>query len=291
MAPPIARRTGFSRRAQFGVFIGYVAAATGVAVGAILVLLSTFNPPAFAAVRASVAELTTPVSSALHWVRRSTASLGSIGDHVGGANRIRALEKQRADDAAVVLRARTMVQENHRLRRLLTIRDADGPPIIAARLVSSTAASTRRFATLNAGRMQGVRPGQPVRGPEGLIGRVIETGLNTARVLLVTDAESVVPVRRTRDGLPAMATGRGDAMIDIRSAGALNAPFVAGDLFVTSGAGGIYPPGIPVANVTANARDAALARPRADPDSLDFAFVYPAFLPAPPRATPPETER
>ncbi|MGC8170129.1 rod shape-determining protein MreC, partial [Salmonella enterica] len=63
----------------------------------------------------------------------------------------------------------------------------------------------------------GVATGQPVRGPEGLIGRVLETGPNSARVLLLIDPESVVPVRRTRDGMPALAAGRGDGLIDVKS--------------------------------------------------------------------------
>ena len=280
MAPPNVRRTGFSRRAQYGVFIGYVAAATGAIIGAVLVLLSLFNPPAFAVIRSAAAELTTPISSGLDGVRRWVGSFGSLGDHVGGANEIRALRKQIAGDRAIVLQARTVVQENYRLRRLLRVRDAGDGPVIAARLVSSTAASTRRFATLNAGSRQGVQVGQPVRGPDGLIGRVLEAGFNTSRILLLTDAESIVPVRRTRDNLPAIASGRGDGTLDIRSAAGVNAPFRAGDLFVTSGTGGIYPPNVPVAKVSANARDTALARPFADPDSLDFALVQPAFLPS-----------
>ncbi len=287
MAPPIARRTGFSRRAQYGVFIGYVVAAGLALVGAVLVLLSLFNPPAFATVRSVAAEITTPVSSGLDGIRRGFASLGSLGDHIGGANKIRALNKRIADDNATVLKARMLVQENYRLRRLLALRDASTDAVVTARLVSSTASSTRRFATLNAGSAQGVRPGQPVRGPEGLVGRVLEAGFYTARILLLTDAESIVPVRRTRDNLPAIASGRGDGLLDVRSAGSVNAPFRAGDLFVTSGTGGIYPPNVPVAKVTENARDAALARPFANPDTLDFAVVQPAFLPALPPPPPP----
>lgn len=286
MAPPIARRTGFSRRAQYGVFIGYVAAATGAIIGAVLVLLSVFNPPAFAAVRSGFAELTTPISSGLHGMRRTVASLGSLGDHIGGANEIRALHRRLADEQAVVLRARMIVQENHRLRRLLRLRDATEGPVLAARLVSSSASSTRRFATLNAGSLQGVQVGQPVRGPDGLIGRVLESGFGTSRVLLLTDAESIVPVRRTRDNMPAIAAGRGDGTLDIRSAGSVNAPFQPGDLFVTSGTGGLYPPNIPVAKVTARARDTAIGHPFANPDSLDFALVQPAFLPPLPPAPP-----
>src|SRR3546814_13624796 len=67
--------------------------------------------------------------------------------------------------------------------------------------LSSTSSSTRRFARLSAGRSQGVTPGQPVRAPEGLVGRIYEAGPNTANVLLLTDPENIVPVRRTRDNV------------------------------------------------------------------------------------------
>lgn len=291
MAPPFARRTGFSRRAQYGVFIGYVAAATGVVVGAALMLLSTFNPPAFSALRAGVAEITTPVSSALAGLRRIASAPAAIADYFGGAEAARSLRKQLREEHAIVMRARMINAENRRLRALLRIRDVEPTAIVAARLVSSSASSTRRFATLNAGNRQGVGPGQPVRGPEGLIGRVLETGPNSSRVLLLTDPDSIVPVRRTRDGLPGIVAGRGDGQLDVRSAGSANALFRAGDTFVTSGAGGLYPPNIPVARITRDARDIAVARTLANPDALDFAIVQQPFLPALPPPPPPPGAR
>ena len=118
----------------------------------------------------------------------------------------------------------------------------------------------------------------PVIGPDGLVGRVVETGPAVARVLLLTDPESLVPVRRTRDGLPAIAAGRGDGdarhPLGARPASASR----AGDVFVTTGTGGIYAPGMPVARVAAAGDDTALARqPFAHPDGLDFALVTAAL--------------
>jgi rod shape-determining protein MreC len=191
------------------------------------------------------------------------------------------LKKQVADEALLVQRARTLEQENARLRAMVKLRDVTADPVAIARLVSSTASSTRRFATLNAGSWQGVKRGQPVRGPEGLIGQVTETSPNTSRVLLLTDAESVVPVRRIRDGLPAIASGRGDGLIDIRSATVSAIVFKPGDAFVTSGTGGIFSPNIPVGRVLRTQGDIAVAAPAVNPDALDFAMVLQAFLPPP----------
>ena len=94
-------------------------------------------------------------------------------------------------------------------------------------------------------------------------------------------------VRRTRDGLPAIAAGRGDGLMDIRSASIATMIFQPGDTFVTSGTGGIFSPNIPVARVIRTARDIAVAEPSANPDALDFALVQQSFLPPLPPSPPP----
>ncbi|MDR6850144.1 rod shape-determining protein MreC [Sphingomonas sp. BE270] len=283
MAPPHNRRPGFSRRAQYGFFLAYVVALAGAIVSAVLLALSSLDPPAFASLRASLAEVTTPVSSGISGVGNWLGSIPSgIGDYLAVRGQNAALRKQLADQHALFMRARSLSYDNRRLLALLKMRERIAEPVVAARLVSSTGSSTRRFAVLNAGSWQGVATGQPVRGPEGLIGRVLETGPNSARVLLLTDPESVVPVRRTRDGMPALAAGRGDGLIDVKSVALSTTDFGPGDVFVTSGTGGIYPPNIPVARVLRRGRDASIARSFAQADTLDYALVQRAFMPEPP---------
>lgn len=283
MAPPHNRRPGFSRRAQYGFFLAYVVALAGAIVSAVLLALSSLDPPAFASLRASLAEVTTPVSSGISGVGNWLGSIpGGIGDYIAVRGQNAALRKQLAEQHALFMRARSLSYDNRRLLALLQVRERIAEPVVAARLVSSTGSSTRRFAVLNAGSWQGVATGQPVRGPEGLIGRVLETGPNSARVLLLIDPESVVPVRRTRDGMPALAAGRGDGLIDVKSVALSTTDFGPGDVFVTSGTGGIYPPNIPVARVLRRGRDASIARSFAQADTLDYALVQRAFMPEPP---------
>ncbi|QIG80380.1 rod shape-determining protein MreC [Stakelama tenebrarum] len=292
MAPSRNRRPGFSRRAQYGLFLAYVGAVGGALIGAGLLLLSTFNPAAFGTVRGIFNEITTPISTFFGWAGRGITGIpGNVSDHFDVVGENQRLKKEIEDNATLVQRARTLNQENRRLRALLKLRDVTPEAVVAARLVNSSMSSTRRFATLNAGTWQGVAVGQPVREPDGLIGQVVATGPNNARVLLIVDPESLVPVRRTSDGLPAIAAGRGDGRLDIRSASITNVPFKAGDRFVTSGTGGIYPPNIPVASVVRDSRDTALAQPAANPNALDFALVQKSFLepevPATPTTAPP----
>ena len=282
MAPARDRRTGFSRRRQYGLFLGYVLAIAGAVVGAALLVLSTLDPAAFSALRMAAAGVTTPVSSLLAGVGSAVASVPQdIGEHfrVKSENAQLRSELKRRD--ALVLRARTISYDNRRLRALLAVRDRTPGTVVTARLVSSTASSARRFALLDAGRWHGVRPGMPVLGPAGLVGRVVETGPNAARVLLLTDPSSIVPVRRVRDGLPAVATGRGDGDVDVRAVDTTDVRFEAGDLFVTTGTGGLYPPNVPVAQVGRAGRDQVAARVFAHPDTLDFALVLHPFLPMP----------
>lgn len=290
MAPPRDRRPGFSRRAQFGLFFTYILAIAGGMVGAVLLALQRFDPPAFSAVRATVAEVTTPVASG---GRSIIAGLAAIPDtvgtyfHVHGENaRLRA---ERDRTRALMLRARTIAYENLRLRRIVALREVSPETVVVARIVTSSAASTRRFGILNAGLWQGVRRGQPVRGPNGLIGRVIEAGPNTARVLLLTDPESVIPVRRARDGRPALISGRGDVVLEVRGVEAGDPGFRPGDLFITSGTGGIYAPGVPVAVLERRTAEGGWARAVANPAALDFAVVRHAFIAPPPPRRPMST--
>ena len=295
MAPPRNRRPGFSRRAQYSLFLGYVIALAGTLVGLVLLALSRLDPPAFAVLRSSVGEVTTPVSSGISGVGRWFGSIpDGIGDYIAVHDENAVLRKQLADQHALFMRARSLSYENRRLLQLLRVRERIAEPVVTARLVSSSASSTRRFGVLNAGSWQGVAAGQPVRGPEGLIGRVLETGPNSARVLLLTDPESIVPVRRTRDGTPALATGRGDGLLDIKSVAFAASDFGPGDVFVTSGIGGIYAPDVPVARVIRRGRDAAIGRSYAQPDTVDYALVQRAFMPAappPPAPAPAATAR
>ncbi|MCM8731314.1 rod shape-determining protein MreC [Hephaestia sp. GCM10023244] len=287
MAPPKNRRPGFSRRAQYGLFLGYVIAAAGALVGAILLVISAIDPSGFASLRMAAAEATAPVSTALSSVTRGVTSIPrAIGDHFGTVDENRRLKQQIADERVLLTRARTLAYDNRRLKALLAVRERSSDTVAVARIVSSSGSSTRRFGLLNAGRRQGVREGQPVRGPEGLIGRVLEVGPDVARILLITDPDSVVPVRRTRDGLPAMATGRGDGLVEVRPVSMGDPLPKPGDVLMSSGIGGIYPPDIPVARVLQVGRDAAIARPFARPGTLDVAMVQRAFFPLPPPLPP-----
>jgi rod shape-determining protein MreC len=184
-----------------------------------------------------------------------------------------ALQKQAEVNRKKLIEAQALRVENARLRGLLKLSEDGESQVAVGRLISSTSSSTRRVATLSIGRNFGVERAQPVRGPSGLIGRVIETGPTTARILLVTDAENLVPVMRASDGLPAFSAGLGNGTVLIKPLNLGESPFKVGDVIVTSGNGGLYPPNIPFARVIKKTSDGALAIPYADPGNTPYAMV------------------
>ena len=281
MAPPAKRRPGFSRRAQYGLFFGYVIAVAGILFALLLLVVAIIDPRGFAALKGAALDATAPVSSA---GRSVVGFFTGIGD--GVSNYFRAgsqnarLHRELAEARRELTRAQAIEQENVRLTRLLGLARAEADEVAIARLVGSSFASPRRLATLSAGSSSGIEVGQPVRAPDGLIGRIVETGRWASRVLLVTDGASSVPVRLVRDGTPALAVGRGDGTIELRTLEVGENPFRRGDVLVTSGVGGIFPPNIPVARVAEIRGDTAIARPVADPARSGHAVVMRAWQPA-----------
>ncbi len=278
MAPPKNRRPGFSKRAQYSIFASYLLGILGAVVGLLLLLISFIDPQGFAVLRTIGSETTAPVSKTLSEVGGATGDLGDeISAYFNAASKNAEMQRELEQSRIEILEARALKQENERLKRLLRLNEETPDSIAMARLISSTASSSRRFATLGVGTTSNVEIGQPVRAPEGLVGRVLEVGPTTARILLVSDGKNVTPVQRASDSLPAFATGRGDGTVDVQPINIGNNPFEGGDLLITSGSGGLYSPGIPVAVVIRKTETGAIARVLATPAKISHAIVQPIF--------------
>jgi len=287
MAPPRHRDRGFSRRIQYGLFFGYVAAAAGIVAGLALILIARFDPLAFEGIRGLAIDVTAPFSGAGRTVARGASEVGSeFGGYFGAISENHRLRQENADLRRAIIAAHSAEMDNKRLRRLLHAIEPTAQPVTVARIVGSSLTGDRRYATLAAGRADGIRAGMPVRGPDGLIGRIAETGQHAARVLLVTDGGSSVPLRVARTGEAALGEGRGDGTLELRATTLGGQAFRRGDLLVTSGVGGVYPPGLPVAVVVAASGEIGSGRPLADPAALDFAAVLPEVAIAPPPPAP-----
>jgi rod shape-determining protein MreC len=274
VAPGPGARPGWSRRAQYGLFFSFLAAIAGLLIGLALLAFSLVAPSAYAGVRGAALDVTAPVTSTLRSVTDTVAGLFSgAGDYWDAARQNTALREENGKLRRQSIQARAIFQENAQLKAVLALRENEVEAVATGRIVGSSLESERRFAVITAGTGDGVYIGMPVRSAEGLIGRVTDSGASASRVLLVSDRSNIVPARLLRGGQPVIATGRGDGTIDLRPLEVGRNPFRRGDLVVTSGTGGLYPPNVPVARVIRLDDDGAIAIPLADPSKVSFAVV------------------
>lgn len=278
MAPPAAHRSGANKRAQLGLFAGYVVAGSGALLGAFLLIISLWSPETFAGLRSMAADLASPAGSAGAAGRVESRSVfEAIGGYYRAGSRNAELEREIAVARVRLAEAEALRRENDRLKAVLRVTRGDRRPVAVARLIGSTSSSARRFAYLSAGRNQGVRSGMPVTSPLGLVGRVLEAGAHSSRVLLLTDSESMVPVRRAGDDVLAFAEGRADGLLRVRLINLGINPLKVGDVFVTSGAGGLFRPGIAVAVAVRITEDGAIAQLLSNPAASDVVTVEPIW--------------
>lgn len=280
MAPPASRRSGINKKAQLGVFTGYVVAGFGALLGAALLVISLWRPESFNGLRSIAADAAAPVGEAGAAGRVGSQSFfDAVAGYYRAGSRNAELERETEIARVRLAEAEALRQENARLKAVLALTEGDTRPVATARLIGSTSSSTRRLAYISAGRNDGVRPGMPVSSPMGLVGRVLEAGASSSRVLLLTDSESMVPVRRATDNVVAFAEGRSDGSLRLRLINLGINPIKHGDVFVTSGAGGLYRPGIAVAIAMEITKDGAIAQLLSNPASTDGVVVEPIWQP------------
>ncbi len=148
-------------------------------------------------------------------------------------------------------RLRRLGAQNRRYRQLLAVQDQLDFKVQTARLVGVDLGRYRHRVLIGAGADQGISVGMTIMDARGVMGQVVEVGKNTAQVMLITDPEHDIPVVVERTGLRLIArgTGRRD---DLRvGAIPLSADIRVDDRLITSGLGGQFPAGFPVARVTA----------------------------------------
>ena len=239
---------------------------------ALLVLAKAGYPPlerartAFLDVAAPVlGALSQPVTAANRLVAEVTYLTGLYDENA----RLR-LENERLRNWQAV--ARSAGQENAAYRALLRVQPEPGMTFVTGRVVADSGGPFVRALLLNAGRRAGVVGGAAVVAAEGLVGRIVEAGERSARVLLLTDLNSRVPIVDESSRYRAILEG--DNSDTLRLGFLTSSDDVrVGDRIVTSGHGGIFPAGLPVGDVTAIVGDEAIVTPFVDFDRLEYVRV------------------
>lgn len=200
------------------------------------------------------------IATPIYWLADLPSRIGDWTDtHVRGRAYL-VEENERLTQENLLLQGRSsqmasVQAENVRLRALLNSKREVADEVLVAELIGVSPDPARHQLVLNKGRTDGVFVGQPLIDADGLMGQVVEVSEVNARALLLTDATHSVPVQVNRSGVRAIAEGTSalgtlaihhvSATTDIRE----------GDLLVTSGLGGRFPVGYPVAVVSKVERD------------------------------------
>ncbi|GBF31140.1 cell shape-determining protein MreC [bacterium MnTg04] len=161
----------------------------------------------------------------------------------------RDLRRQQLRSDASVQKMIAIEAENARLRALMDTAALMTDRTMVTEIMAIDLNPYRRLLTINKGSSAGAYRGQALVDAFGIVGQISDLGPLSSQVLLISDPEHAVPVEINRNGLRTIAVGTGDAQI-------LNLPFLPnnadirlGDLLVTSGLGGVFPAGYPVAEV------------------------------------------
>ncbi len=141
-------------------------------------------------------------------------------------------------------------QENQRLREMRGSSAAVAKRAIVASILKVDLDPFRHRVLLDRGASDGVFKGQTVLDAQGIFGQVWRVNARTSEAILISDAEHAIPVKSNRSGVRTIAVGTGDP-------DRLSLPFITGesdirkgDLLISTGMGGVFPPGYPVATVT-----------------------------------------
>jgi rod shape-determining protein MreC len=187
------------------------------------------------------------VSVPTRLIRSARESVVSYGDL---ASENRRLREEQLVLKTHLMKFATLEQENIRLRGLLETSFKVGEQMQIAEVLSVNLFPFEQVLVLNKGSRFGAHVSQPVFGATGVVGQIVRTTPLSAEVLLITDNAHGIPVQVNRNGLRTVAVGTGQ--IDQLALPYLSgsADIQPGDLLVTSGMGGVFPPGYPVATVT-----------------------------------------
>ncbi|EKO3596795.1 rod shape-determining protein MreC [Vibrio metschnikovii] len=141
-------------------------------------------------------------------------------------------------------------EENQRLRKLLGSSFVRDEKKVVAEVMGVDTSPYRHQVVIDKGRVDGVYEGQPVINEKGIVGQVTFVAAHNSRVLLLIDPNSAVPVQNIRNDIRVIASGNGQTDEIQLEHIATSTDMNVGDMLVTSGLGGIYPEGYPVAYIT-----------------------------------------
>lgn len=250
--------------AQRFTFLGLLALSVG------LMVLGKAEMPIVEQVRSMVADAFVPLLDALS---RPVATVAEMGQKASAMMTVYADNQRLREENERLLRwetvARNLEAENRSLRETLRLVPESPVSYVTARVVGDAAGMFVRSVLVTAGARDGVAKGQTAITGDGLVGRVGEVGERSARILLLTDLNSQVPVLIENSRARGILAGDNSDQPKLTFLPTDVRPQV-GDRIVTSGHGGVFPPGLPVGIISSIADGNIRVRPFVQFFRLDY---------------------
>ena len=235
-----------------------------VITGVTLLLLARAGNPVVTHLRARILDAVTP---ATEWLSQPVTALRDlIHDKNELLNAFAENQQLHAENDALrhwQAVAQSLKAENDSLRALAGYDPVTHASYITARVTGQSPSGYAATVTLNVGAADGIKPLQPVIDAYGILGRVTDVGEHTAKVLLLSDSTSRIPViaATTRQHAILAGTGAGDELLRLTFLGGDSADIALGDQITTTEEGGLIPGGIIVGTVFRRDSTGLLVKP------------------------------
>lgn len=238
-----------------------------------LMVIHKISPLPVERLRASISDFTSPTLSAL------SAPIGTAVDSIGVVASFRDLHAENIQlrNENVQLRqwyeaALRMQAENKSLRELLNVKADPSMSFVTARVISDAGGSFVKSVLLPAGKMEGVRKGSAVMSGHGLVGRVMETGDHAARVLLISDLNSRIPVVVQNTRIKAILAGKNKELLRLERLPP-DSGMTVGARVITSGDGGQLPADLPIGEIVSSDANGVWVKPLSDITRMTYVQV------------------
>lgn len=239
----------------------------------ILMVLSRSSSPLALQSRAVVNDIVAPIAAVLSTPAEALRNVGGWASDIATLRQQNITMKAQLKAATIWQGKATRLQaENEALRSLIRVVPEGAVHAIAARVVGDVASPYVRSVLINGGLADGIQNGQAVLAVDGLVGRVVEAGRGSARVLLLTDINARVPVIGEHSRERSIATGNNTELLSLDYVPSTTSMKV-GERLMTSGDGGVFPPGVPVGVVTSVESGVVKLQPFTDWSRLEFVSV------------------
>ena len=259
-----------------------------IGVSLALLIWGRAEPKFLDSLRTNVGDITTPF---LEIVSHPAGAIATLIDGTHSMVYIYEKNAQLEQENTNLLKEQMLYKkiliENIKLREMLRVVPDPEASYITARVIADSGGPFVRTILINAGTKSNVRKGQAVITHIGLVGRVVRAGKHSARILLLTDLNSRIPVviEHSRESAILAGDNTNNPQLQFLP---IDADIKVGSRIITSGQGGVFPPGIAVGLISSISADRILIQPYADWDRLEYVtildYLLPGFLPETQRA-------